>query len=184
MSGHETIFYEMQPQDGLDGLQFTNKSQFMHAIQDRNYGTRANKAHEDTIAYRRQTPQGHSRHDVAANDLVRGIGSKDISSSRSYARSYYPQPQAAYDPYGYRYNTSAASSSNGYYPIQLGETSLFMLNFNHHILVWNLTNFKNIYISSSQFKTKPSPILAHSFSFPIYMHIQLKYGHICNGKIK
>lgn len=118
--GCETTVYETQPQGGA---RFTGESQFTHATQDRDHGGRSGRASGSTIAYRRRAPRGHSGHDAAADDLVRGVGSIDVSGSESYTGSYYPPPQAAYDPYGYGYGygySSSEASSGSYYPTQPG----------------------------------------------------------------
>ena len=92
----------------------------MHPTQDRDHGTQANRAHNDTISYRRQAPRGRSEHDAATNNLIHGVGSIDALGSSLYPGSSYLQPQVAYDPYryGYEYYASETSSSNVYYPMQ------------------------------------------------------------------
>lgn len=59
---------------------------------------------------------------------------KNRSSSSLYLESSYPQQQATYDLYEYGYDTSKASSSSSYYPMQ-PETS-YELEFTTDIFKW------------------------------------------------
>ena len=40
----------------VSGLRFIDESQFTYAMQDRDHGVRAGRAHDDTISYKRQAP--------------------------------------------------------------------------------------------------------------------------------
>lgn len=104
-----TTVYEMQLQGGL---RFTDESQFTHGIHDRDHDAQIDRSHEDMIAYKQQAPQNHLGYYAAADDLVHGTKSMDVSSSSSYSRSSYPNLHTTYYPYGYGYAVSEASFSS------------------------------------------------------------------------
>lgn len=66
-----------------DYLRLIDEFQYTHAIHYRDHSAQSHKAHEDTIAYKRWTPQDDSRYDTTIiDDLAHDVKSLDISRSK------------------------------------------------------------------------------------------------------